>query len=199
MSNASPLNEGTAAVEAMAMCNNIARGKKKTFLIARPSSNDCFGRWVRSKGEILDYTDFIRNAHANGVEVKMVTNLLALTMLKPPGKLGADMVIGFAQRFDVPFFDTMKVKYANAKANGHDHSHNIHHHKGHSDDCGEHLQFNPAQKAVLCLAKSMGWAIWQMFCKRIFIFVVPSWLYFFLLLLALMFCPRPLQDLLRMP
>ena len=55
-----------------------------------------------TEGEVLDYGDFIKNAHANGVKVVMATDLLALTILKPPGELGADIVVGSAQRFGVP-------------------------------------------------------------------------------------------------
>ncbi|KAK9131136.1 hypothetical protein Sjap_011623 [Stephania japonica] len=135
MSNASLLDEGTAAAEAMAMCNNIQKGKKKTFIIAsnchpqtidicktRASgfdlkvvtadlkdfdykSGDVCGVLVQypgTEGEILDYKEFVKNAHAHGVKVVMATDLLALTMLKPPGELGADIVVGSAQRFGVP-------------------------------------------------------------------------------------------------
>uniref|UniRef100_A0A0D6QXA7 Glycine cleavage system P protein n=1 Tax=Araucaria cunninghamii TaxID=56994 RepID=A0A0D6QXA7_ARACU len=135
MSNASLLDEGTAAAEAMAMCNNISRGKKKTFFIAtncHPQTYDVcktraegFGlnvvkadlkdfdygskdvcgvlvQYPGTEGEVLDYADFVRNAHANGVKVVMATDLLALTMLKPPGEFGVDIVVGTAQRFGVP-------------------------------------------------------------------------------------------------
>ncbi|VFQ60804.1 unnamed protein product [Cuscuta campestris] len=135
MSNASLLDEGTAAAEAMAMCNNIQKGKKKTFVIARNchpqtidvcktradgfevkvvtadlkdidyKSGDVCGVLVQypgTEGEVLDYADFIKNAHAHGVKVVMATDLLALTMLKPPGEFGADIVVGSAQRFGVP-------------------------------------------------------------------------------------------------
>ncbi|KAM7510844.1 hypothetical protein LguiB_009719 [Lonicera macranthoides] len=135
MSNASLLDEGTAAAEAMAMCNNIVKGKKKTFIIASNchpqtidvcktradgfeikvvtadlkdfdyKSGDVCGVLVQypgTEGEILDYGEFIKNAHANGVKVVMATDLLALTMLKPPGEFGADIVVGSAQRFGVP-------------------------------------------------------------------------------------------------
>jgi len=52
----------------------------------------------------LDYSDFVTNAHAinahaKGVKVVVATDLLSLTMLKPPGEFGADMAIGSAQRF----------------------------------------------------------------------------------------------------
>ncbi|XP_073051775.1 glycine dehydrogenase (decarboxylating), mitochondrial-like [Primulina eburnea] len=135
MSNASLLDEGTAAAEAMAMCNNIQKGKKKTFIIANNchpqtidvcktradgfdlkvvvsdvnkidyKSGDVCGVLVQypgTEGEILDYGEFIKNAHANGVKVVMASDLLALTLLKPPGELGADIAVGSAQRFGVP-------------------------------------------------------------------------------------------------
>ncbi|GAB2297415.1 hypothetical protein Dimus_031520 [Dionaea muscipula] len=135
MSNASLLDEGTAAAEAMAMCNNILKGKKKTFIIANNchpqtidvcktradgfdlkvvasdlkdidyKSGDVCGVLVQypgTEGEVLDYGEFIKKAHAHGVKVVMATDLLSLTMLKPPGELGADIVVGSAQRFGVP-------------------------------------------------------------------------------------------------
>ncbi|KAL3682194.1 hypothetical protein R1sor_000216 [Riccia sorocarpa] len=135
MSNASLLDEGTAAAEAMGMCSSIARGKKKTFVIAdncHPQTIDvCATRapglgvnvvvaplksfdytgkdvcgvlvqYPATDGEIIDYSDFVKNAHAHGVKVVMATDLLALTSLKPPGEFGADMTVGSAQRFGVP-------------------------------------------------------------------------------------------------
>ncbi|KAK9065563.1 hypothetical protein SSX86_014964 [Deinandra increscens subsp. villosa] len=135
MSNASLLDEGTAAAEAMAMCNNIQKGKKKTFLIARNchpqtvdicktradgfdlkvvvsdlndfdySSGDVCGVLVQypgTEGELLDYGEFVKNAHGNGVKVVMASDLLALSVLKPPGEFGVDIVVGSAQRFGVP-------------------------------------------------------------------------------------------------
>ncbi|CAA2996115.1 glycine dehydrogenase (decarboxylating), mitochondrial [Olea europaea subsp. europaea] len=54
------------------------------------------------EGEILDYVEFIKNAHTNGVKVVMASDLLALIMLKTPGELGADIMVGSAQRFGVP-------------------------------------------------------------------------------------------------
>ncbi|GJT84534.1 glycine cleavage system P protein [Tanacetum coccineum] len=69
------------------------------------SSGDVCGVLVQypgTEGEVLDYSDFIKNAHANGVKVVMASDLLALTVLKPPGELGVDIVVGSAQRFGVP-------------------------------------------------------------------------------------------------
>ncbi len=54
-------------------------------------------------GRVEDYRSIIARAHAKGALVAMTTDLLALTMLTPPGELGADIAIGSAQRFGVPF------------------------------------------------------------------------------------------------
>ena len=53
-------------------------------------------------GAIVDYTKFIQLVHQVGGKVAMATDLLALTLLKPPGEFGADIAIGSAQRFGVP-------------------------------------------------------------------------------------------------
>ena len=49
-----------------------------------------------------DYSGLITNAHAHGVKVMMAADLLPLTLLTPVSELGADMVVGSAQRFGVP-------------------------------------------------------------------------------------------------
>ena len=53
-------------------------------------------------GSIEDHRNFINNMHAAGGYVVMTTDLLALTLLTPPGELGADAACGSAQRFGVP-------------------------------------------------------------------------------------------------
>jgi glycine dehydrogenase len=59
-------------------------------------------QYPNDKGSIEDYREFISNAHAAGALVAMATDLLALTLLTPPGELGADVAVGSAQRFGVP-------------------------------------------------------------------------------------------------
>lgn len=59
-------------------------------------------QYPNDKGAIEDYRGFISNAHQAGAFVAMATDLLALTLLTPPGELGADVAIGSAQRFGVP-------------------------------------------------------------------------------------------------
>lgn len=64
-----------------------------------------FGAMVQypnDKGSVEDYRSFIGNVHAVGGYVGMATDLLALTLLKSPGELGADAAFGSAQRFGVP-------------------------------------------------------------------------------------------------
>lgn len=59
-------------------------------------------QYPNNKGAIEDYREFIRKVHATGGFVAMATDLLALTLLTPPGELGADVALGSAQRFGVP-------------------------------------------------------------------------------------------------
>ena len=54
------------------------------------------------RGEVRDPRAVIERAHAHGVLVAVATDLLALTLLMPPGEMGADAVVGNSQRFGVP-------------------------------------------------------------------------------------------------
>mmetsp|Transcript_32983 Transcript_32983/g.72931 ORF Transcript_32983/g.72931 Transcript_32983/m.72931 type:complete len:1042 (+) Transcript_32983:156-3281(+) len=134
ISNASLLDEATAAAEAMTMCSAVARGKKPKFLVSskcHPQTIDVvktradglglvaevvdedkfeYGKDVcgvllqypATDGTVEDYKALVQKAHAANVKVCVSTDLLALTMLAPPGEWGADIVIGSAQRFGVP-------------------------------------------------------------------------------------------------
>ncbi len=53
-------------------------------------------------GAIYDYAALVEKAHTAGALVVVATDLLALTLLKPPGEFGADIAVGSAQRFGVP-------------------------------------------------------------------------------------------------
>jgi len=57
-----------------------------------------------ASGEVRDLTPVIEAAHAAKATVTVAADILALTLLKPPGELGADVAIGSAQRFGVPMF-----------------------------------------------------------------------------------------------
>jgi glycine dehydrogenase len=59
-------------------------------------------QYPNDKGSVEDYRDFINKVHGVGAYVAMATDLLALTLLTPPGELGADVALGSAQRFGVP-------------------------------------------------------------------------------------------------
>ncbi|HEY4150169.1 MAG TPA: aminomethyl-transferring glycine dehydrogenase, partial [Chitinophagaceae bacterium] len=138
IANASLLDEGTAAAEAMAMffhhvnkTENITQPKffvdnhvlpqTKDILITRAEpigiqlvygdynktviDTTFFGAIVQypnDNGSVEDYRGFINKVHGVGGHVVMATDLLALTLLTPPGELGADAAVGSAQRFGVP-------------------------------------------------------------------------------------------------
>ncbi|MBO3276462.1 aminomethyl-transferring glycine dehydrogenase [Pseudomonas schmalbachii] len=59
-------------------------------------------QYPASTGEIGDYRALVQRAHAAGALVAVAADLLALTLLTPPGEFGADVVLGSAQRFGVP-------------------------------------------------------------------------------------------------
>ena len=139
IANASLLDEGTAAAEAMAMLFNhknkdhdhITAAKffidnkifkqTKDVLITRAKpvgieivfgnydsidlDESFFGviiQYPNSDGSIEEYRNFIGKVHAVNAQVIMATDLMALTLLTPPGELGADVAIGSSQRFGVP-------------------------------------------------------------------------------------------------
>src|SRR5881398_316274 len=67
--------------------------------------NTVFGALVQypaTDGAIYDYTEFVRQAHTAGALVVVAADILALTLLKPPGEFGADVAVGNTQRFGVP-------------------------------------------------------------------------------------------------
>src|SRR5437660_458542 len=64
-----------------------------------------FGALVQypaTDGAIYDYAEFVRQAHDAGALVVVAADILALTLLKPPGEFGADVAVGNTQRFGVP-------------------------------------------------------------------------------------------------
>jgi glycine dehydrogenase len=138
ISNASLLDEATAAAEAMAMIFNhvnkaeVATQPKlfvdqsiftqtKDVLATRANpigieivegnyneteiNNQFFGailQYPNNKGNIADYQQFINRVHEAGGLVILVADILALTLLKSPGELNADVAVGNTQRFGVP-------------------------------------------------------------------------------------------------
>ncbi len=59
-------------------------------------------QYPNSEGSVEEYRNFIEKTHAINAQVIMATDLMALTLLTPPGELGADVAIGSSQRFGVP-------------------------------------------------------------------------------------------------
>jgi glycine dehydrogenase len=135
VSNASLLDEGTAAAEAMSLA--IAGKPKGTTLFVsdrcHPQTIDVVntraeplgiqvivGDWASfdpancpglfatlvqypdTRGRIDDFTEFLSRSKAAGALGIVAADLLALTLLKPPGEFGADICIGSSQRFGVP-------------------------------------------------------------------------------------------------
>ena len=69
------------------------------------ANHDVFGvllQYPSSTGEIKNISKVIADVQANKGIVAVASDLMALTMLTPPGELGADVVLGSAQRFGVP-------------------------------------------------------------------------------------------------
>ena len=66
----------------------------KAFALLLQYPDDC--------GEVKDLRPIIEKAHAAGVLVAVASDLMALTLLTPPGEMGADAVVGNSQRFGVP-------------------------------------------------------------------------------------------------
>jgi glycine dehydrogenase len=66
---------------------------------------DVFGvllQYPATDGVIRDYSELIQKAHTAGALAVVATDLLALTLIRPPGEFGADIAVGSAQRFGVP-------------------------------------------------------------------------------------------------
>ena len=73
--------------------------------IETASDSDYYGVFIQypgSDGIIQDYQKVVESIHAKKGIAVFATDLLALTLIKPPGEMGADIVIGSSQRFGVP-------------------------------------------------------------------------------------------------
>jgi glycine dehydrogenase len=62
----------------------------------------CLVQYPATDGQVRDFRAFADRAHAAGALVTAATDLLALTLLTPPGEWGADIAVGNSQRFGVP-------------------------------------------------------------------------------------------------
>ena len=68
-------------------------------------TEDVFGLFLQypdNSGAVMSLDGVIDRAHAAGAKVAVASDLLALTLLRPPGEMGADVVIGNSQRYGVP-------------------------------------------------------------------------------------------------
>ncbi|MEV0401378.1 aminomethyl-transferring glycine dehydrogenase [Actinoallomurus sp. NPDC050550] len=134
VSNASLLDEGTAAAEAMTLAHRASKAGD-TFLIdadALPQTievirtralplgidvvvadlseglpdGEFFGvllQYPGASGAVRDLSAVTEAAHERGAQVVVSADLLALTLLTPPGEFGADIAVGTSQRFGVPY------------------------------------------------------------------------------------------------
>ncbi len=80
----------------------IVVGDHAAFDFAATQVFGCLVQYPATDGAILDYTDFTEKAHEANALVVAATDLLALTVVTPPGEWGADIAIGNSQRFGVP-------------------------------------------------------------------------------------------------
>ncbi|HEY3221209.1 MAG TPA: aminomethyl-transferring glycine dehydrogenase subunit GcvPA [Gemmatimonadales bacterium] len=135
IANASLLDEGTAAAEAMHLTEAVSKHEGKLIylvedachpqtiavvrtraaargidvVVAAPETFKFAGNTIgallqypATDGAIRDYRALCEAAHAAGALVTVATDLLALTLLTPPGEWGADIAVGNSQRFGVP-------------------------------------------------------------------------------------------------
>src|SRR6201995_2634370 len=134
IANASMLDEGTAAAEAMTLLHRAARGGSNRLAVdadispqtaavlatrAKPlgieivttdlrdglPDGEFFGVIVQlpgASGRVTDWSALVSEAHERGALVAVGADLLALTLITPPGEIGADVAFGNTQRFGVP-------------------------------------------------------------------------------------------------
>ncbi len=70
------------------------------------AADDYFAALIQypaSSGWLMDWSDEVAKIHARNALAIFATDLLALTLIKSPGEMGADIVVGNSQRFGVPF------------------------------------------------------------------------------------------------
>ncbi|MEU7762170.1 aminomethyl-transferring glycine dehydrogenase [Micromonospora aurantiaca (nom. illeg.)] len=134
VSNASMLDEGTAAAEAMTLARRASKSKSPVYVVdadALPQTvaviasraeplgievrvvdverddlpAEFFGlhlQYPGASGTVRDHRALVDAAHGVGALVTVAADLLALTLLRPPGEIGADIAAGTTQRFGVP-------------------------------------------------------------------------------------------------
>ncbi|OBF09841.1 aminomethyl-transferring glycine dehydrogenase [Mycobacterium sp. 852002-10029_SCH5224772] len=134
VANASMLDEGTAAAEAMTLMHRASRGKSNRLAVdadvfvqtaaivatrAKPlgievvtadlrdglPDGEFFGVIAQlpgASGRVTDWAPLVEQAHERGALIAIGADLLAMTLITPPGEIGADVAFGSTQRFGVP-------------------------------------------------------------------------------------------------
>ncbi len=135
LANASMLDEGTAAAEAMTLLQRVnKKNRSNTFIVAEDchpqtiavvktradpldidvvvgnpaeliGTTDAFGvllQYPGTYGDLHDIAPLIEKAHAANTLVTVAADIMSLLLIKSPGSLGADVVVGNSQRFGVP-------------------------------------------------------------------------------------------------
>ena len=133
IANASLLDEGTAAAEAIALSYRISKKNIKKVFVSKdchPQTIDVIKtraeplgldiiignedkdinsdivcgiiQYPGTLGDIKDPSQAISKIHKNNGKAVLICDLLALTKLKTPGELGADIAVGSSQRFGIP-------------------------------------------------------------------------------------------------
>ncbi len=77
-------------------------GPTQTIDFSNPQLAGILLQYPMTDGSVVDYSALVSQAHAAGIQVVVATDLLALTLLRPPGEFGADIAVGSSQRFGVP-------------------------------------------------------------------------------------------------
>jgi len=80
----------------------LRAGRTETIDFSNPQLAGILLQYPATDGYVGDYSALVAQAHAAGVFVVVATDLLALTLLRPPGEFGADIAVGSSQRFGVP-------------------------------------------------------------------------------------------------
>ncbi|HEU5201309.1 MAG TPA: aminomethyl-transferring glycine dehydrogenase, partial [Nitrospira sp.] len=77
-------------------------GRTKTIDFSNQQLSGMLLQYPTTDGYVGDYGALVDQAHKAGMLVVVATDLLALTLLRPPGEFGADIAVGSSQRFGVP-------------------------------------------------------------------------------------------------
>ncbi|MDI9350223.1 MAG: aminomethyl-transferring glycine dehydrogenase [Candidatus Symbiobacter sp.] len=103
--NTHPQTIAVLATRAEPVGVKLVIGDPSTSLAKELANGGIFGALLSypgSDGAVVDYRAIIAQCHAKNALVVMATDLLALTLLTPPGELGADIAVGSSGRFGVP-------------------------------------------------------------------------------------------------